>query len=145
MTEDASKENLRHRLAEKMAGEITLSDKPGEALKKWRLNFEIAQTDISSYLGVSPSVISDYESGRRKSPGTLIVSKIVDALINIDSESGGHKIHAYEGMLYSDQVSKAVYATSNTHIQCSLQNWPLLSRRMWPTGVWKNPCMVLRW
>ncbi len=33
MTEDASKENLRHRLAEKMAGEITLSDKPGEALK----------------------------------------------------------------------------------------------------------------
>lgn len=111
MTEDASKENLRHRLAEKMAGEITLSDKPGEALKKWRLNFEIAQTDISSYLGVSPSVISDYESGRRKSPGTLIVSKIVDALINIDSESGGHKIHAYEGMLYSDQASKAVYAT----------------------------------
>lgn len=111
MTEDASKENLRHRLAEKMAGEITLSDKPGEALKKWRLNFEIAQTDISSYLGVSPSVISDYESGRRKSPGTLIVSKIVDALINIDSENGGHKIHAYEGMLYSDQVSKAVYAT----------------------------------
>jgi len=27
-------------------------------------------------LGVSPSVISDYESGRRKSPGTLIVSKM---------------------------------------------------------------------
>jgi len=37
MTEDASKENLRHRLAEKMAGEITLSDKPGEALKTFML------------------------------------------------------------------------------------------------------------
>ena len=58
MDEDVSKENVRRRLAEKMAGEITLSEKPGEALKKWRLNFDIAQTDLSGYLGVSPSVIS---------------------------------------------------------------------------------------
>ncbi len=111
MTEDASDDNVRRRLAEKMAGEITLSEKPGEALKKWRLNFEIAQTDLSSYLGVSPSVISDYEGGRRKSPGTLIVSKIVGALLSIDVENGGQKIHSYEGMLYNGHASKAVYAT----------------------------------
>lgn len=111
MTEDMAHENIRQRLAEKMAGEITLSEKPGEALKKWRLNFEIAQTDLSGYLGVSPSVISDYESGRRKSPGTLIVSKIVDALLEIDSSKGGQKIHSYEGMLYTDPGAKAVYAT----------------------------------
>lgn len=111
MTEDMSHENIRQRLAEKMAGEITLSEKPGEALKKWRLNFDIAQTDLSGYLGVSPSVISDYESGRRKSPGTLIVSKIVDALLEIDSSKGGQKIHSYEGMLYTDPGAKAVYAT----------------------------------
>jgi putative transcriptional regulator len=94
-----------------MAGEITLSEKPGEALKKWRLNFEIAQTDLSSYLSVSPSVISDYESGRRKSPGTLIVSKIVEALLEVDAQRGGQKIHAYEGILYTESTSKAVYAT----------------------------------
>ncbi|SES75264.1 transcriptional regulator, XRE family [Methanococcoides vulcani] len=111
MTEDMAYENIRQRLAEKMAGEITLSEKPGEALKKWRLNFDIAQTDLSGYLGVSPSVISDYESGRRKSPGTLIVSKIVDALLQIDSSKGGQKIHSYEGMLYTDPGAKAVYAT----------------------------------
>ncbi|WP_440952942.1 helix-turn-helix domain-containing protein [Methanococcoides sp. FTZ1] len=111
MTEDMAYENIRQRLAEKMAGEITLSEKPGEALKKWRLNFDIAQTDLSSYLGVSPSVISDYESGRRKSPGTLIVSKIVDALLEIDTSKGGQKIHSYEGMLYTDPGAKAVYAT----------------------------------
>ncbi|NYT18958.1 MAG: helix-turn-helix domain-containing protein [Methanosarcinales archaeon] len=111
MTEDMAHENIRQRLAEKMAGEITLSEKPGEALKKWRLNFDIAQTDLSGYLGVSPSVISDYESGRRKSPGTLIVSKIVDALLQIDSSKGGQKIHSYEGMLYTDPGAKAVYAT----------------------------------
>ncbi|AKB84208.1 helix-turn-helix domain-containing protein [Methanococcoides methylutens] len=111
MTEDMAHENIRQRLAEKMAGEITLSEKPGEALKKWRLNFDIAQTDLSGYLGVSPSVISDYESGRRKSPGTLIVSKIVDALLEIDTSKGGQKIHSYEGMLYTDPGAKAVYAT----------------------------------
>ena len=104
-------ENIRQRLAEKMAGEIALSEKPGEALKKWRLNFDIAQTDLSGYLKVSPSVISDYESGRRKSPGTLIVSKIVNALLEIDTSKGGQKIHSYEGMLYTDPGAKAVYAT----------------------------------
>jgi len=111
MAENASHENIRQRLAEKMAGEITLSGKPGEALKKWRLNFDIAQTDLSNYLKVSPSVISDYESGRRKSPGTLIVSKIVEALLDVDAQRGGQKIHAYEGMLYPESTSKAVYAT----------------------------------
>ena len=111
MTGNESHDSIRQRLSEKMAGEITLSEKPGEALKKWRLNFEIAQTDLSSYLGVSPSVISDYESGRRKSPGTMIVSKIVKALLDIDSERGGQKIHAYEGMLYTETTSKAIYTT----------------------------------
>ncbi|AEH61708.1 transcriptional regulator, XRE family [Methanosalsum zhilinae DSM 4017] len=111
MAEGTSYDNIRKKLAEKMAGEITLSEKPGEALKKWRLNFEIAQTELSGYLGVSPSVISDYESGRRKSPGTLIVSKIIEALLNIETERGGQKIHAYEGMLYTESSSKAVYGT----------------------------------
>ncbi len=111
MTDNESHDSIRQQLSEKMAGEITLSEKPGEALKKWRLNFEIAQTDLSSYLSVSPSVISDYESGRRKSPGTMIVSKIVGALLNIDSERGGQKIHAYEGMLNTEATSKAAYTT----------------------------------
>lgn len=91
--------DIKYRLAEKMAGEITLSDDPGETLKKWRSNFEIAQSELAEYLTVSPSVISDYESGRRKSPGILIVSKIVDALLELDIKRGGAKIRAYEGIL----------------------------------------------
>lgn len=94
-----------------MAGDITLSEKPGESLKKWRLNFEISQTDIANYLKVSPSVISDYESGRRKSPGTLIVRKIVESLLEIDIERGGKKIHAYESMLSAESGSKSIYST----------------------------------
>ncbi|MCZ7381890.1 MAG: helix-turn-helix domain-containing protein, partial [Candidatus Methanoperedens sp.] len=92
-----------------MAGEITLSDNPGETLKKWRANFEISQTDLASFLKVSPSVISDYESGRRKSPGIFIVSKIVEAIIEMDAAKGGAKIRSYEGMLRGGFSADAIY------------------------------------
>jgi len=94
-----------------MAGDITLSEKPGESLKKWRSNFEISQTDIANYLKVSPSVISDYESGRRKSPGTLIIKKIVESLLEIDIDRGSKKIHAYESILSSENSTKSIYST----------------------------------
>ncbi len=111
MVSNESSENLRNRLAEKMAGDITLSEKPGESLKKWRSNFEISQTDIANYLKVSPSVISDYESGRRKSPGTLIIKKIVESLLEIDMDRGSKKIHAYESILSSENSTKSIYST----------------------------------
>src|SRR5512137_2749166 len=90
--------NPRGFLAEKIAGEITLSPNPGETLRKWRRNFGITQTDLSNHLGISPSVISDYESGRRKSPGILIISKIIDALLKIDEDRGCSMLRAYESM-----------------------------------------------
>ena len=91
--------DLRARLAEKMAGEITLSGNPGDTIKKWRKSFEVSQIDLANAIEVSPSVISDYESGRRKSPGTTIISKIVEAMLDIDEKAGSHKIRAYESML----------------------------------------------
>src|SRR5512147_1855171 len=91
--------DLRARLAEKMAGEITLSGNPGETIKKWRKSFEVSQIDLANAIEVSPSVISDYESGRRKSPGTTIISKIVEAMLDIDEKAGSRKIRAYESML----------------------------------------------
>ena len=45
------KSGLRNQLAEKMAGEITLSDSPGKALKKWRMSFDIPQGVLSDHLG----------------------------------------------------------------------------------------------
>ncbi len=106
---NGSYHDLRNKLAEKMAGEITLSDNPGETLKKWRANFEISQTDLASFLKVSPSVISDYESGRRKSPGIFIVSKIVEAILEMDTAHGGAKIRSYEGMLRGGFSADAIY------------------------------------
>lgn len=109
MKGDNTEIDIITRLAEKMAGEITLSDKPGEVMKKWRINFDVAQSDLSTYLEVSPSVISDYESGRRKSPGTVIVSKIVNALLDIDQQRGGKKIHAYESMVTGSYNSNIIF------------------------------------
>jgi putative transcriptional regulator len=103
------KSGLRNQLAEKMAGEITLSDSPGHALKKWRMNFEIAPGVLSDRLGVSPSVISDYESGRRKSPGTAVVGKIVDTLLAIDEENDGRHIQKFSTMLFSNVEDDVIY------------------------------------
>jgi putative transcriptional regulator len=86
-------------LAEKIAGEITLSPKPGETLRKWRTTFTIAQAELANFLGVAQSVISDYESGRRKSPGIHSVKKIVEALLEIDERKhGGMVIQQYQFM-----------------------------------------------
>ena len=74
-------------LAEKIAGEVTLSPKPGQTLRKWRTAFVISQTELAKSLSVSPSVISDYESGRRQSPGIHTVKKIIEALIEIDENN----------------------------------------------------------
>jgi len=79
-------------LAEKIAGEITLSPKPGQTIRKWRNAFEISQTELANFLDLSPSVISDYESGRRKSPGILTVKKIIKAFLEIDEKNNKGKI-----------------------------------------------------
>jgi len=100
---------LRNHLAEKMAGEITLSDSPGKVLKKWRMSFNIPQGVLSERLGVSPSVISDYESGRRKSPGTAIVGKMVDAILALDEDGGGKYIRKFAKIIHGEFETDVIY------------------------------------
>lgn len=76
----------------KIAGEIALSDEPGKTIKKWREIFGITQTELSEYIRISPSTISDYERDRRKSPGIKTIKRFVDALIKIDMSRGGQTI-----------------------------------------------------
>ncbi len=87
---------MRSDLREKIAGEITLSSDPGRTIRKWREEFDSSQQDLALTMGVSPSVISDYESGRRKSPGIVIVRKMVDSLLAIDDERGSPVLKKYE-------------------------------------------------
>ena len=91
--------NIRNALSEKIAGEITLSPSPGKTIRKWRGVFGISQTDLARYLKLSPSVISDYESGRRKSPGIQTIKKIIGALIEVDEKNGGKILHQYDSMV----------------------------------------------
>ena len=95
--------NIKDALSEKIAGEITLSPKPGKTIRKWRNIFNISQTDLAKNLNLSPSVVSDYESGRRKSPGIQTVKKIIKALIEIDEKRGGKILHQYDSMIETQE------------------------------------------
>lgn len=101
-------ESLKQRLANKMAGEITLSDQPGKTVKKWREIFKISQKELATSLKVSPSVVSDYESGRRKSPGIGVVSKIVRTIMAVDEIRGGKVIYEFSNMLGGEKVFEII-------------------------------------
>src|SRR2546422_9808741 len=75
-------------LMEKMAGEIALSDDPGRTLRRWRSEMKITVKDLSRQMGVTPSVVSDYESGRRRSPGVHTIKRLLEALLGLDQKSG---------------------------------------------------------
>lgn len=92
-------DDLKVRLCEKIAGEIALSDNPGETIRKWRETFGVSQSELSAFIRISPSVISDYESGRRRSPGIHLVKKLVSALVELDGKKGYTVLKSYQDML----------------------------------------------
>ncbi len=99
-------------LKEKIAGEIAISEEPGEVIKKWREMFDVSQVRLSEEMGVSSSVISDYEKGRRR-PGTPLVRRIVNSLIKIDQERGGETIDRFtrpgkQGILSIEEFTDSV-------------------------------------
>ncbi|WP_096391619.1 helix-turn-helix domain-containing protein [Halopenitus persicus] len=101
-------QRAREELARRIAGEITLSDDPGATLRKWRTDFDVSQTDLAGQLGVSSSVVSDYESGRRESPGIGVVRRTVEALIAIDADRGGDRLRQYARVISAGFESDVV-------------------------------------
>ena len=102
------------KLKAEIAGEIVLAEKPGEVLRKWREVFEITQTELARYLNVSPSTISDYESGRRSNPGINVIKKFVNALFEIDIEKGKKVISKLlEGELSHEEYFQVKEFTSS--------------------------------
>ncbi len=78
----------------RIAGEIAISKSPGVAMKKWRQLFGEKQREVAARMGVSPSVLSDYEQGKR-SPGIKFVGRYVESLIALDLEKGGANIRHF--------------------------------------------------
>jgi putative transcriptional regulator len=109
----------RAKLARRIAGEITLSDDPGATLRKWRTDFDVSQTALAEELSVSSSVVSDYESGRRESPGIGVVSRMVNALLDIDEARGGSRIR---------QFARVVGAGFESDIVRDLREYPTAIR-----------------
>ena len=91
--------SARERLARRIAGEIALSDYPGQAMRMWRERFRLPQIELAQHIGISPSVISDYESGRRKSPGTSTIRRFVLALLELDDQNGGQVRAGFERLM----------------------------------------------
>ena len=72
----------------KIAGSVVAAPDPGRALRAWREKLSIKQVTLAEALGISASVLSDYESGRRPSPGVQFVRKYIEALVRLDEGKG---------------------------------------------------------
>jgi len=96
-------------VAARIIGDIVLSPSPGKAMRKWREQFRVTQTELAKVMGVSSSVLSDYESGRRRSPGTRFLKRFVMGLIEIDERRGGHTLRSLSLLaLGSSKLREAV-------------------------------------
>ena len=98
----------KERLAKNIIGEIAMSGEPPKTIRKWRALFKVSQKQLSRELGVTSSVISDYESGRRKSPGILFLRKYIEALLEIDERRGGEMLRGFIPADDGRSVSSAI-------------------------------------
>jgi putative transcriptional regulator len=94
-------------LAKDIVGEIVLSESSEKVIRKWRTIFKISQKKLAAELGITSSVISDYESGRRKSPGIKMIKKYVEALLEIDAAKGGNVIRSF-AKVSAEPLSSAI-------------------------------------
>ncbi|MGE5188303.1 MAG: helix-turn-helix domain-containing protein [Betaproteobacteria bacterium] len=97
--------SLREVLARRIAGEIILSGNPGSTMRKWRELFAVSQTSLSDAMGLSSSVVSDYESGRRKSPGAKFIRRFVLALLHLDDQKGSRFIREFAKLTSSPSMA----------------------------------------
>ena len=74
-----------------IAGSVVLSENPPQQLKFWRKRFGIKQADLARKMNITPSVLSDYEKGRRPSPGVNFIKRYLLALYEL-AKSSGHPI-----------------------------------------------------
>lgn len=95
-------------VSKKIAGEIVLSEDPGKTIQKWRNLFNISQRQLSDAMGIMPSVISDYENSRRKSPGIKIINRLVKAIVDIDVKRGGNVVKEFDFFPAKNVLEKAV-------------------------------------
>jgi putative transcriptional regulator len=122
------------KLAKDIIGEIILSETPEQVLKKWRVIFGFSQKKLAEHIGITSSVISDYESGRRKSPGIKVIKRYVNALLSIDMKRGGMVIKTFAQASSPATLSKAIIDirefSNGVHVEdfCRKINAPIITK-----------------
>ena len=104
-----------------MAGEIVVSEKPGETLRKWREIFQLSQKELATLLEVNPSVVCDFEKGRRASPGIVTVRKFVEAMVDYDSSHGGKVVTTMAGTRTNKAIVDIREFTSGISIETIIE------------------------
>ncbi|MCS7126858.1 MAG: helix-turn-helix domain-containing protein [Thaumarchaeota archaeon] len=117
---DALDEALVNQVASYVASDIVLSPEPGKTMRKWRLLFQLSQREVASQMGVSPPVLSDYEKGKRMSPGVQFVSRFVRSLIELDVKRGGHNVMRFvQGAI---KVQRSIMDIVEFHVPIELRD-----------------------
>jgi putative transcriptional regulator len=101
---------VKNRLMKDIVGEVVVSDNIEEILRKWRTIFKVSQKALAGELNITSSVISDYESGRRKSPGIKMIKKYIDGIINLDLKGGGEVVKSFMQNTEKQIIPKAITA-----------------------------------
>ena len=104
-----------------MAGEIVVSERPGETLRKWREIFQLSQKELATLLEVNPSVVCDFEKGRRASPGIVTVRKFVEAMVDYDSSHGGKVVNTMAGTRTNEAIVDMREFTSGISIESIIE------------------------
>ena len=112
---------MQEQLTRRMAGEIVVSEKPGETLRKWREIFRLSQKELATLLEVNPSVVCDFEKGRRASPGIVTVRKFVEAMVDYDSSHGGKVVTAMAGTRTNKAIVDIREFTSGISIETIIE------------------------
>ena len=112
---------MQEQLTRRMAGEIVVSERPGETLRKWREIFKLSQKELASLLEVNPSVVCDFEKGRRASPGIVTVRKFVEAMVDYDSSHGGKVVNTMAGTRTNEAIVDMREFTSGISIESIIE------------------------
>src|SRR5581483_9724332 len=99
-----------------IAGSIVMSDNPPQQLKFWRNKFGVKQAVLARKMEITPSVLSDYEKGRRPSPGVNFIKRYLLALHEVakGGRSGASDDNANAG---GDEQPPQVVTASSDSVQ----------------------------
>ena len=112
---------MQKQLTRRIAGEIVVSESPGETMRKWREIFHLSQKEFANLLEVKPSVVCDFEKGRRASPGIGTVRRFVETMVDYDSAHGGKVVNSMSERRRNEAIIDIREFTSGMAIENMLE------------------------